>query len=192
MFLKCWDEHQHRATVVLRPGAHLRPGPHVVQAGRAERPRLLHRPGGEGGDRRQAFAPAELGPGWGEAIRFEAPTGHLVKLVYGMEKVGNMLPLTNPPPRPANLVAPRLDHIFIMAEDVEAATAFFREVLEFRLDRADHRQRRSPDRHLAGTLALPARHRDRHRAERRAAPLRLLAGRLERHPRGRRSARLTA
>ena len=39
-----------------------------------------------------------------------------------MEKVGNMLPLTNPPPRPANLVGiapPRLDHIFIMAEDVD-------------------------------------------------------------------------
>ncbi len=53
-----------------------------------------------------------------------------------MEKVGNMLPLTNPPPRPANLVGiapPRLDHIFIMAEDVDGATAFFRDVLEFRL-----------------------------------------------------------
>src|ERR1700746_2920483 len=38
--------------------------------------------------------------------------------------------------RPANLVGiapPRLDHIFIMAEDVEAATAFFRDVLDFRL-----------------------------------------------------------
>ena len=53
-----------------------------------------------------------------------------------MEKVGNMLPLTNPPPRPAHLVGiapPRLDHIFIMAEDVDGATAFFRDVLEFRL-----------------------------------------------------------
>src|SRR5216683_1924394 len=82
------------------------------------------------------FAARELGPGWGEAIRFEAPSGHLVELVYGMEKVGNMLPLTNPPPRPANLVGiapPRLDHIFIMAEDVDAATAFFRDVLDFRL-----------------------------------------------------------
>ena len=82
------------------------------------------------------FATAELGPGWGEAIRFEAPSGHLVELVYGMEKVGNMLPLTNPPPRPANLVGiapPRLDHIFIMAEDVDGVTAFFRDVLEFRL-----------------------------------------------------------
>jgi catechol 2,3-dioxygenase len=82
------------------------------------------------------FAKNELGPGWGEAIRFEAPSGHLVELVYGMEKVGNLLPLTNPPPRPANLVGiapPRLDHIFIMAEDVDAATAFFRDVLDFRL-----------------------------------------------------------
>src|SRR6202021_1414237 len=79
------------------------------------------------------FAARELGPGWGEAIRFEAPSGHLVELVYGMEKVGNMLPLTNPPPRPAGLVGiapPRLDHIFIMAEDVDGATPFFGAVLE--------------------------------------------------------------
>ena len=82
------------------------------------------------------YAARELGPGWGEAIRFEAPSGHTVELGHGMEKVGNMLPLFNPPPRPGNLVGiapPRLDHVFIMAEDVEAATAFYTEVLEFRL-----------------------------------------------------------
>ncbi len=51
--------------------------------------------------RREALrAAASSGPGWGEAIRFEAPSGHTVELVHGMEKVGNMLPLTNPPPRP--------------------------------------------------------------------------------------------
>ena len=71
-----------------------------------------------------------------EAIRFEAPSGHTIELGFGMAKVGNMLPLTNPPPRPGNLVGiapPRLDHIFIMAEDVEAATSFYRDVLDFRL-----------------------------------------------------------
>ena len=104
-----------------------------------------------------------------------------------------MLPLTNPPPRPANLVGiapPRLDHIFIMAEDVDGVTAFFRDVLEFRLTE----QIIANDGHQLATwlerVAHPARHRDRHRPERRAAPLRLLAGRLERRPRGRRPAGL--
>jgi catechol 2,3-dioxygenase len=60
----------------------------------------------------------------------------VVELVHGMQKVGNMLPLTNPPPRPQNLVGiapPRLDHIFITAEDVDETTRFFREQLDFRL-----------------------------------------------------------
>ena len=104
-----------------------------------------------------------------------------------MEKVGNMLPLFNPPPRPGNLVGiapPRLDHIFIMAEDVEAATRFFQRGARVPAHRADRRQRRPPARHLDGALAHPARHRHRHRAERRAAPLRVLARRLERGTRG--------
>ena len=96
------------------PGADLRPGPHVLQGRRADD--LDHY---TDGSRRRAspvkrYATGELGPGWGEAIRFEAPTGHIVELVHGMEKVGNMLPLTNPPPRPRNLVGiapPRLDHM---------------------------------------------------------------------------------
>ncbi len=53
-----------------------------------------------------------------------------------MEKVGNLLPRTNPPPRPMGLVGiapPRLDHIFVTAEDVDEGTRFFREVLGFRL-----------------------------------------------------------
>ena len=46
--------------------------------------------------------------------------------------LSNMLPLFNPPPRPGHLVGiapPRLDHIFIMAEDVDAATALVEELL---------------------------------------------------------------
>jgi catechol 2,3-dioxygenase len=47
-----------------------------------------------------------------------------------------MLPMTNPPPRPQNLVGiapPRLDHVFITAEDVDETTRFFRDLLDFRL-----------------------------------------------------------
>ena len=135
VFLKCWDEHEHHSVVLRQAPTYgldhmsfkvAEAGDLDYYADRVEKAGIAVK----------RFAARELGPGWGEAIRFEAPSGHLVELVYGMEKVGNMLPLTNPPPRPANLVGiapPRLDHIFIMAEDVDGATAFFRDVLEFRL-----------------------------------------------------------
>ena len=69
-------------------------------------------------------------------MRFEAPSGHTTDLVYGMSQVGNLLPLTNPPPEPMGLVGihpPRIDHLFLMCEDVDGATAFFQDGLEFRL-----------------------------------------------------------
>jgi catechol 2,3-dioxygenase len=53
-----------------------------------------------------------------------------------MGQVGNLLPLTNPPPEPLGLSGihpPRLDHIFLMCEDVDAVTAFYTNVLDFRL-----------------------------------------------------------
>jgi catechol 2,3-dioxygenase len=53
-----------------------------------------------------------------------------------MEQVGNLLPRTNPPPRPMNLTGiapPRLDHLFLTAEEVDTVTAYLREVLDFRL-----------------------------------------------------------
>ena len=135
VFLKCWDEHEHHSVVLRQAPTY---GLDHMSFKVAEQPDLDYYTDRveKAGIAVKRFARAELGPGWGEAIRFEAPSGHLVELVYGMEKVGNMLPLTNPPPRPANLVGiapPRLDHIFIMAEDVDGVTAFFRDVLEFRL-----------------------------------------------------------
>ena len=51
-------------------------------------------------------------------------------------------------------------------------------------DRAGARRQRPPARRLAGALALPARHRDRQRPQRRAAPLRVLARRLGPRPQG--------
>ncbi len=50
--------------------------------------------------------------------------------------MGNGLPLINPPPAPDDLVGmhpPRLDHIFLLCEDVDGVTQFFQDVLEFRL-----------------------------------------------------------
>ncbi|MGH9114900.1 MAG: VOC family protein, partial [Acidimicrobiales bacterium] len=78
----------------------------------------------------------QLGPGGGEAVRFEAPSGHAVDLVWGMEQVGNLLPVQNPPPEPQGLVGihpPRIDHAFLMCEDVDGVTEFFCSVLGFRL-----------------------------------------------------------
>jgi catechol 2,3-dioxygenase len=135
IFLKCWDEQEHHSVVLRQAPSYgldhmsfkvAEAGDLDFYAGRLE----------AAGTAVQRYAARELGPGWGEAIRFEAPSGHVVELVYGMQKVGNMLPLTNPPPRPQNLVGiapPRLDHIFITAEDVDETTRFFREVLDFRL-----------------------------------------------------------
>ena len=82
------------------------------------------------------FEPGELAEGSGTTVRFLAPSGHIVDLEYGMAQVGNGLPLINPPPAPDHLVGihpPRIDHIFLLCEDVDAATRFFQDVLEFRL-----------------------------------------------------------
>jgi len=135
VFLKCWDEHEHHSVVLRQAPTYgldhmsfklAEQGDLDYYAERVEQAGLVVKRYGRG----------ELGPGWGEAIRFDAPSGHTVELVWDMEKVGNMLPLFNPPPRPGNLVGiapPRLDHLFIMAEDVEGATRFYCDVLEFRL-----------------------------------------------------------
>jgi catechol 2,3-dioxygenase len=135
VFLKCWDEHEHHSVVLRQAPTY---GLDHRSFKVAELEDLDHST-----ERVEAwgipvkrYGTGELGPGWGDAIRFDAPSGHTVELGFGMEKVGNMLPLFNPPPRPGNLVGiapPRLDHIFIMAEDVDEATRFYREVLDFRL-----------------------------------------------------------
>ena len=126
VFLKCWDEHEHHS-VVLRQAPTYGLDHMSFKVGRRRRPRPLHRAGSRPRRAGEALRrPASWAPGWGEAIRFDAPSGHLVELVHGMEQVGNMLPLTNPPPRPQDLVGiapPRLDHVFVMAEDVEAFDA---------------------------------------------------------------------
>jgi catechol 2,3-dioxygenase len=82
------------------------------------------------------YADGEAGPGHGESIRFTMPSGHVMELVHGMEQVGNLLPNTNPPPRPMGLVGlapPRIDHIFLTCEDVSLNTRFLVDVLGFHL-----------------------------------------------------------
>jgi catechol 2,3-dioxygenase len=112
VFLKCWDEHEHHSVVLRQAPTY---GLDHMSFKVADQPDLDYYTERveAAGISVKRFAKGELGPGWGEAIRFEAPSGHLVNLV--------------------GIAPPRLDHIFIMAEDVDGATAFFRDVLEFRL-----------------------------------------------------------
>jgi catechol 2,3-dioxygenase len=82
------------------------------------------------------FKAGEWAEGHGESIRFALPGGHQMELVHGMQQVGNLLPLTNPPPRPmglAGMAPPRLDHVFLTAEEVDHVTDFLTEHLDFRL-----------------------------------------------------------
>ena len=135
VWLKGWDEHQHHS-VILRyaPTYGLEVmGFKVADAGDLD---ILQARVEEHGIATKRLKVGELGPGSGDTVRFTAPSGHVVDLVHGMEQVGNMLPLHNPPPEPQGLVGihpPRIDHVFVMCEDVDGVTAFFQDVLDFRL-----------------------------------------------------------
>lgn len=135
VFLKGWDEQQHHS-VILRyaPTYGLETLGFKVQhaadlddlGGRIEAT----------GIPLKRFTAGGLGPGSGDTVRFTAGSGHVVDLVHGMEQVGNALPLHNPPPEPQGMVGmhpPRIDHVFLMCEDVDGITAFFADVLGFRL-----------------------------------------------------------
>lgn len=135
VFLKCWDEHQHHSLILtFAPTYGLNHmGWKVSEAGDLDHYTDRLRAAGVEVVR---FAAGEIGPGHGEAIRFTMPSGHVMELVHGMEQVGNLLPNTNPPPKPLGLVGfapPRLDHIFLTCEDVAGNTRFLTDVLDFHL-----------------------------------------------------------
>jgi catechol 2,3-dioxygenase len=135
VFLKCWDEHQHHSLVLtLEPTHGLNHlGFKVTDSADLDHYQERLETAGVAVKR---FAAGEWAPGHGEAIRFDLPSGHQMELVHGMQQVGNLLPQTNPPPRPMGMVGmapPRLDHIFLTAEEVDSVTDFLVEVLDFRL-----------------------------------------------------------
>lgn len=134
VYLKCWDEHDHHS-VVLRyaPRYGLDHAMYKVDSP-DDLDDLERRLSSYGCTVRRMSAGEE--PGMGEGIRFDAPTGHTLELVHRVEKVGNLLPKTNPPPAPMGLSGihpPRIDHVFLTCEDVDGATDFFTGVLDFRL-----------------------------------------------------------
>ena len=135
VFLKCWDEHQHHSVVLTYAPTH---GLNTFGFKVTDEADLDHyaRRLEDRGIAVQRLEKGEWGPGHGQAIRFDLPSGHRMELVHGMEQVGNLLPKTNPPPRPMNLVGmapPRLDHVFVTAEEVDTVTSFLTGVLDFRL-----------------------------------------------------------
>jgi catechol 2,3-dioxygenase len=135
VFLKCWDEHQHHSVVLTYAPTHglAHLGFKVTDAADLDLYQARLEAAGVVVKRLQ---PGEWAAGHGESIRFDLPSGHQMELVHGMEQVGNLLPLTNPPPRPMGLrgiAPPRLDHIFLTAEDVGGVTRFLSDVLDFRL-----------------------------------------------------------
>ncbi|MFN2485185.1 MAG: catechol 2,3-dioxygenase [Acidimicrobiia bacterium] len=135
IYLKAWDEHQHHSIILNYAPTY---GLDVMGWKLQERSDLDHYQERleQAGIATKRFDAGQLGPGSGETIRFDAPSGHTVDLVWGMEQVGNLLPLFNPPPEPQGLTGihpPRIDHIFVMCEDVDGVTDFFMNVLDFRL-----------------------------------------------------------
>jgi catechol 2,3-dioxygenase len=135
VYLKCWDEDDHHS-LVLR--YHPRAGLEHVSF-KVEHPDDL-------ADLEQALeaygctvrrlSEKEDELGHGEALRFESPSGHQFELVHRLERVGRLLPRTNPPPEPAGLVGihpPRIDHLLLTTEEVGDHARFFMEVLGFRL-----------------------------------------------------------
>jgi catechol 2,3-dioxygenase len=134
-YLKGWDEHQHHSIVLTKAPTYGLDALGFKVETIEDLDDLAERIEAAGvGVTRQA--PGELRAGSGTTLRFRAPSGHVVELVHGMTQVGNGMPLLNPPVGPDGLVGmhpPRIDHIFLMCEDVNGATDFFRDVLDFRM-----------------------------------------------------------
>eukprot|EP00105_Crassostrea_gigas_P039696 XP_019923844.1 PREDICTED: uncharacterized protein LOC109619054 [Crassostrea gigas] len=134
-YLKGWDEQQHHSLILTEAptyGLNLL-GFKVTDLAELDRLASRVQAAGVPVERHRA---GEICVGSGEIVSFVAPSGHTVHLEQGQTQVGNGLSLINPPPAPVGLVGmhpPRIDHIFLLCEDVDGVTAFFREVLEFRL-----------------------------------------------------------
>ena len=134
-YLKGWDEQQHHSLILTdSPTYGLNAlGFKVMDIAEIDRLAAKIEAAGIEVSRHE---PGELDVASGHVARFTAPSGHVVDLEYGQGQVGNGLSLINPPPRPDGLIGihpPRIDHIFLLCEDVDGITAFFRDVLEFRL-----------------------------------------------------------
>ncbi len=134
-FLKGWDEQQHHSLILSEEATYGLNSLAFKVMEPSELDRLAARVE-DAGITVERFEPRERNVASGSIARFVAPSGHTVELEQGQTQVGNGLTLINPPPAPDGLVGmhpPRIDHIFLLCEDVDGITTFFRDVLEFRL-----------------------------------------------------------
>jgi catechol 2,3-dioxygenase len=134
-YLKGWDEHQHHSLILTAAPTYGLQTLGFKVASAADLDALAAKVAATG-IAVSRHAAGELGPGAGATARFAAPSGHVIDLVHGMAQVGNAMPLLNPPIGPEHqrgIAPPRIDHIFLLCEDVDGVTDFFRDVLGFRL-----------------------------------------------------------
>jgi catechol 2,3-dioxygenase len=134
-YLKGWDEHQHHSLVLTEAPTYGLDSLGFKLHHASDLDDLQARVE-EAGVATTRHAPGELFAGSGEVVRFRAPSGHVIDLEHGQVQVGNGIPKLNPPVGPDDLrgmAPPHIDHIFLMCEDVDATTDFFRDVLQFRL-----------------------------------------------------------
>jgi catechol 2,3-dioxygenase len=135
VYLKAWDEHQHHSLVLARASTYGLNSVGFKVHHAADLDRLAARIEAAGVPVTR-HEPGSLASGSGAIVRFMAPSGHVFELEHGQLQVGNGIPKLNPPIGPDSvkgMAPPRIDHIFLMCEDVDGATDFLRDVLEFRL-----------------------------------------------------------
>lgn len=135
VYLKGWDEHQHHSLVLTRAATYGLDAVAFKVQHLEDLDRLAARVENAGVVTTR-HAPGDVALGSGDIVRFRAPSGHIVDLEHGQVQVGNGIPKLNPPIGPDSLkgmAPPRIDHIFLMCEDVDGVSDFFRDVLEFRL-----------------------------------------------------------
>lgn len=135
VYLKAWDEHQHHSLVLVQAATYGLDALGFKVAAASDLDELTTRLEANNISTSR-HAAGSLGPGSGDTVRFVAPSGHVIDLVHGMQQVGNNMPLLNPPIGPetkAGMGPARIDHIFLMCEDVDGVTTFFQDVLRFRL-----------------------------------------------------------
>ena len=134
-YLKGWDELQHHSLILVEAPTYGLDSLAFKVMEPAELDRLQTRVEAAG-IATQRHEPGTTGAASGTVVRFTGPSGHVIDLEHGQGQVGNGLTLINPPPAPDGLKGmhpPRLDHIFLLCEDVDGVTRFFQDVLEFRL-----------------------------------------------------------
>ena len=185
VYLKGWDEHDHHSVILTEAARY---GVEHI-AFKTESVDDLE--GYESVLERYGCTVERLAPeeerALGDAIRFDTPSGHIMEIYAGMEKVGNGLPMFNPPPMP---IRPRRHR----AAPARPLPADHRERARHGPlhaggaavppHRADGQQRGAPAHRVLRALA-PAPRRGLHPGgQRRAAPLRLLARQLVRRRAG--------